>query len=204
MMTIPRVKWLSQRDNINAWTESVEANNQCMIASFTMIMQWLREFLSLSNLPSFENYTEHTHYILVTQNEKNSRNRYISNIHASVLNEMLKNRMIPYKFVAKLFSYKEVMEYVNATKRPVLIGTMETSAGHIVVYDGQFQNPYGRPAGDITLVSCKYKDVKGDNLDYSNEFAENMVFREMVFDKENGWRTSKTNVRRPCWVIENI
>jgi len=34
-----------------------------------------------------------------------------------------------------------LIEYVGKNKRPVLIGTMETSAGHIVVFDGKIQNP---------------------------------------------------------------
>lgn len=69
-MTTPRVKWLSQRDNLNAFTGDLEAHNQCMVSSFTMMMQWLRDYLIYNGLPSFENYNEFTHYIVVGQKKR--------------------------------------------------------------------------------------------------------------------------------------
>lgn len=197
-MTVPRVKWLSQRDNLNAFTGDVEAHNQCMVSSFTMMMQWLRDYLIYNGLPSFENYTEFTHYIVVGQKKELAQKvRFVSANHAMQLNRMLAAKKIKEKFVTKLFNYAELIAYESEKKRPVLIGTMETSAGHIVVFDGQIQNPYGNPNRSIHTGSCKYDSVKGDNLDYSKDFFINMVFREMQNKK-----TSKIDVKRPCWVIE--
>jgi len=214
-MTIPRIKWLSQRDNLNSFTGDLEAHNQCMVSSFTMMMQWLRDYLIYKGEPTFENYTEFTHYIVVGQKKELAQKvRFISSNHAKQLNKMLEGKKIKQIFKAVLFDYSDLIKYVNEKKRPVLIGTMETSAGHIVVFDGQFQNPYGNPNRTVTEFSCKYESVQGANLDYPKEFAESMVFREMVeIDTgkkyPNGkkitiFKTSKINVKRPCWVIEDI
>lgn len=194
----PPVKWLSQRDNINAFTGDLEAHNQCMISSFVMMMQWLRDYLTSTNQPSFENYTEHTHYIIVGENNEKARKvRFMSINHAKKLNVMLETKKIPFVFKQVNFDYLQLMEYVKKNQRPVLIGTMETSAGHIVVFDGKIQNPYGRPDGTIHTGSCKYVTTQGANLEYMPEFFINMVFREMA-----GNKTSKINVKRPCWTIE--
>lgn len=216
-MISPRIKWLSQRDNLNAFTGDLEAHNQCMIASFVMMMQWLREWLILNDKPAFENYDELTHYIVVGESkDKVQKVRFMSVNHAKKLNIMLANykNKIPHRFIQKDFTYQDVLNYVAEKKRPVLIGTMETGAGHILCFDGQIQNPYGNPNRQIHTGSCKYDSIKGDNLDYSKEFAEAMVFREMVeIDTgkkyPNGkkitiFKTSKTNVKRPCWIIEDI
>jgi len=40
--TNPTLKIETQRDNINAWTGDNEFHNQCMVESFTAMMQWLR------------------------------------------------------------------------------------------------------------------------------------------------------------------
>lgn len=197
-MTIPRIKWLSQRDNLNAFTGDLEAHNQCMVSSFTMMMQWLREFLIYHGEPSFEFYTEFTHYIVVGQKKEQAQKvRFNSINHAKQLNIMLEAKKIPYRFKQVNFDYSELIKYESEKKRPVLIGTMETSAGHIVVFDGQIQNPYGNPDRTIHTGSCKYNSVKGDNLDYSQDFFTNMVFRNMANKK-----TSQINVKRPCWIIE--
>lgn len=196
--TKPPVKWLSQRDNINAFTGDTEAHNQCMISSFTMMMQWLREYLLLNNMPSFENYTELTHYIVVGESkDKAQKIRFNSVNHARKLNPMLESKKIPFFFKMVNYDYAQMIEYVGKNKRPVLIGTMETSAGHIVVFDGKMQNPYGKPDPKIHTGSCKYISVQGANLEYTQEFFINMVFREMV----NG-KTSKINTKRTCWIIE--
>jgi len=156
-MTIPRIKWLSQRDNINSFTGDIEAHNQCMVSSFTMMMQWLRDYLIYKGLPSFENYTEFTHYIVVGQKKEQAQKvRFMSANHAKQLNKMLEAKKIKQKFVPVQFNHSDLIKYVAENKRPVLIGTMETSAGHIVVFDGQIQNPYGNPNRTIHTGSCKY------------------------------------------------
>ena len=197
-MTTPRVKWLSQRDNLNAFTGDLEAHNQCMVSSFTMMMQWLRDYLIYNGLPSFENYNEFTHYIVVGQKKELAQKvRFMSVNHATQLNKMLEAKKIKQRFIQVQFSYDDCIKYVAENKSPVLVGTMETSAGHIVVFDGQFQNPYGNPNRTIHTGSCKYDSVQGANLDYPKDLAINMVFREMRNKK-----TSQINVKRPCWVIK--
>ena len=71
--TKPEIIWLSQRNNLNAFTGELEAHNQCMIASFTMMMQWLRRYLIENKLPSFEHYDELTHYIVVSETRERAR-----------------------------------------------------------------------------------------------------------------------------------
>lgn len=117
--------------------------------------------------------------------------------HATQLNKMLESKKIKQRFIQVQFSYDDCIKYVAENKSPVLVGTMETSAGHIVVFDGQFQNPYGNPNRTIHTGSCKYDSVQGANLEYPKDFAINMVFREMRNKK-----TSQINVKRPCWVIK--
>jgi hypothetical protein len=182
-----------------------------------MMMQWLRDYLIYKGEQTFENYTEFTHYIVVGQKKELAQKvRFISDNHVKHMNNMIAKYkfVINQRFKKVLFNYEEIINYVNEKKRPVLIGTMETSAGHIVVFDGQFQNPYGNPSRNINEFSCKYESVNGANLDYSKEFAESMVFREMIEidtgkKHPNGkkitiHKTSKTNVRRTCWIIEEI
>jgi len=195
--TKPEIIWLTQRNNLNAFTGELEAHNQCMIASFTMMMQWLRRFLLENKQPSFEFYDELTHYIVVSETRERARKlRFNSINHANKLNVMLAAKKIPYQFVSKNLDYIEVKQVVANLNSPVLIGTMETDSGHIVTYDGLIQNPYGKPEPRIHTGSCKYISVEGANLDYTDEFFKNMVFREMQNKK-----TSKTNVKRLCWYI---
>jgi hypothetical protein len=198
MRTNPLINWLSQRNNLNAFTGDMEAHNQCMIASFVMMMQWLRRFLLDNKQPSFEFYDELTHYIIVSETRERARKlRFNSINHATKLNAMLEAKKIPYRFVSKNLDYIEMKQVVANLNSPVLIGTMETDSGHIVTYDGLIQNPYGRPDTKIHTGSCKYISVEGANLDYTDEFFMNMVFREM-----QNKQTSKTNVKRLCWYIE--
>ena len=195
--TKPEIIWLSQRNNLNAFTGELEAHNQCMIASFTMMMQWLRRYLIENKLPSFEHYDELTHYIVVSETRERARKLRFSSInHANKLNVMLAQKKIPFQFVSKNLDFFEVKQVVGALNTPVLIGTMETDSGHIVTYDGLIQNPYGKPENRIHSGNCKYISVDGANLDYTDDFFRNMVFREM----KNG-KTSKTNVKRLCWYI---
>ena len=91
--------------------------------------------------------------------------------HATQLNKMLEAKNIKQRFIQVQFSYDDCIKYVAENKSPVLVGTMETSAGHIVVFDGQFQNPYGNPNRTIHTGSCKYDSVQGANLDYPKDFA---------------------------------
>ena len=83
--TNPHLKIETQRDNINAWTGENEFHNQCMVESFTAMVQWVRAKMTLDNLPTLENYTAHTHYIVVGETkEKAQKVRFISGNHAAL------------------------------------------------------------------------------------------------------------------------
>jgi hypothetical protein len=199
--SVPVTQWENQRDNINPFTSVNQPFNQCMVSSFVMMVNWLRDYLTSKGLKSFEYYNEITHFILVGESkEKSEKVRFISGNHASKINKMFLLNNIKFKFVSKKFSYDELVSYVDSNRRPVLVGTMETSAGHIVVFDGLWQNPYGKPDNKITKTSCKYISPNGKDLQYSDDFCREMVFRE--FDSKG--ITNIINTKRLCWIIEDI
>ena len=199
LRTNPMIEWLSQRVGVDAWTDKAEPYNQCMVYSFTMMMQWLRQFLINNGKPSFENYTALTHYIVVGESEsKVNQIRFNSVNHATKLNTMLAYKKIPYEFVAGNLALDGVKRIVQDLNSPVLIGSMLTTSGHILVYDGLFQDPYGHAENQIIAGNAIYKNVNGKDSDYSDDFARQMIFREM----SNGKTTTAMNVQRPCWYIK--
>lgn len=211
MRTNPPLKIETQRDNFNAWTGQAEPYNHCMIESFTAQMQWLRSKMILDGLPTFENYTALTHYIVVGESKENvSKVRFISANHVKKLNFMLESykEKIPYRFVSANLTLEGVKKIVAEKNVPVLIGTMLTHHGHIVDYDGLWQDPYGHADHQIRPGDAIYKNVNGSDSDYPDDFARSMIFRSMKQIKDGTgklvWVTDKINQARPCWYLENI
>ncbi len=207
MRTNPPLKIETQRDNINAWTQENEFHNQCMVESFTAMMQWLRQAYLVDGKPSFENYTALTHYIVVGESkEKAQKVRFISGNHVKKLQPMLDAKNIPYKFVQANLNLEGVKKIVDEKGVPVLVGTMLTHYGHIVDYDGLWQDPYGHAEHQIRPGNAVYKNVNGSDSDYPDDFARSMIFRTMKQVKDGTgkmvWITDKINQPRPCWYLE--
>lgn len=215
--TNPVVKIETQRDDFNAWTLVKEPYNHCMCESFTAIMQWLRQAYLIDGKPCFENYTEHTHYIVVGETpEKVGSVRFNSANHVKKLNNMLatyKNK-IPYRFVPGNLNLDQVKQIVREKNRPVLVGTLLTDCGHIVAYDGLWQDPYGHAEHQIRPGNAVYKNINGSDSDYPDDFAKSMIFRSFKW-VDTGRKdpkgkpvmiqlTDKINQTRPCWYLEKI
>ena len=207
--TNPHLKIETQRDNINAWTGENEFHNQCMVESFTAMVQWVRAKMTLDNLPTLENYTAHTHYIVVGETkEKAQKVRFISGNHAAKLNFNFENykHKIPYKFVNANLTLEGIKKIVTEKNSPVLVGSMLTHYGHILCYDGLWQDPYGSAEKQIRPGNAVYKNVNGSDCDYPDDFARSMIFRTMKQVKDSTkktiWITDKINQPRPCWYLE--
>ncbi len=205
--TNPTLKIETQRDNINAWTGDNEFHNQCMVESFTAMMQWLRLAYLVDGKPSFENYTAHTHYIVVGETkEKAQKVRFISGNHVKKLQPMLDTKKVPYKFVNANLNLEGIKKIVIEKNSPVLVGSMITHHGHILCYDGLWQDPYGHAEHQIRPGNAVYKNVNGSDCDYPDDFARSMIFRTMKQVKDGTgkmvWITDKINQPRPCWYLE--
>lgn len=232
--TNPHVIQLTQRDNIHPFTEEEERAKQCMVASFTMMMNWLGTLLNLEQLT--KQYNEHLHLTLVGSDlqqalRKNpkyanldgeqfekiflpefDKYRYFSNNHASMCNTYLKNLKTGYQFKQANLNLAQCKEIVETKNSPVIVGTMMTNHGHIVVFDGLWQDPYGHAEHEIRPYNAIYKNENGSDSDYPDSFARSMIFRTMKQLKtgnKNGkpaytWITDKINQTRPCWYLEKI
>ncbi len=205
--TNPPLKIETQRDNVNAWTGENEFHNQCMVESFTALMQWVRLAHLVDGKPSFENYTALTHYIVVGETkEKAQKVRFISNNHVKKLQPMLDAKKVPYKFVNATLTLEGIKKIIAEKNSPVLVGSMLTHHGHILCYDGLWQDPYGSAEKQIRPGNAVYRNVNGSDCDYPDDFARSMIFRSMKQTKDSTkktiWITDKINQPRPCWYLE--
>ena len=205
--TNPPLKIETQRDNVNAWTGENEFHNQCMVESFTALMQWVRLAHLVDGKPSFENYTALTHYIVVGETkEKAQKVRFISANHVKKLQPMLDSKKVPYKFVNANLNLEGIKKIVAEKNSPVLVGSMLTHHGHILCYDGLWQDPYGSAEKQIRPGNAVYRNVNGSDCDYPDDFARSMIFRSMKQTKDSTkktiWITDKINQPRPCWYLE--
>ena len=185
----PAVPFLSQRDNINPFTGKPDGHNQCMVASFTMCMNWLGLYFKNKFLMQ---YSEHLHLTLVGKNiqEIESR-RYNSVNHADACNKLLREvfDFNNISFQKKDCSFDEMVELYQKKKSPIIVGTLITDAGHIVVYHG---NKYHDPYGIYDPITKRYSfrtPRDGENVEYSAEVSREILFR---------------NQKRRCWYIEGL
>ena len=191
----PPVRYLTQRDNINPFTLKPDGHNQCMVASFTMLMNWLGDRL---NVPHLKNYQERLHLNLVGKNEYElEARRYNSNNHALVCNQQLEALKLPQRFVSRDCNYDQMLALYEQKKSPIIVGSMITKCGHIIIYiGGAWHDPYGK----ADERSNGYYDHNGAGVKYSDSFCRNNIFR-LLDGKGN---TIKTNAPRRCWYIEGV
>ena len=198
-MIEPKVRYLSQRDNINPFTSKLEPSSQCMVASFTMIMNWLGDKYNKEELS--KQFNEFLELTLVGKNSKEVESRrYNSYNHAEICNAYIKHIKAPLNvfFKSGVFSYDEIKKISEIKKSPLIVGSMITHHGHIIVYTGNdsWNDPYG-----FANEQGQYIDKNGEGVKYSENFCRNFIFREV---DPNTKLTSKANTKRTCWYIEGI
>ena len=200
MEIIPTPRYLTQRDNLNPFTKKPDPNNQCMVATFVMLTNWLGDKL---NIPELQNYTEIEHLTLVGRSalEIESR-RYISVNHAIAINDKLKKLNVKQKLVNGLFNWMEVKNLCKEKRSPVEVGSMITKSGHIILYIGnnKWHDSYGKCSEKTLAYNGEGFTTNGANIEYSEKFINERIFREC--DK-NGI-TIKTNVPRTCWYYTGL
>jgi hypothetical protein len=200
MEIIPTPRYLTQRDNLNPFTGKPDPNNQCMVATFTMLANWLGDKL---NIPELQNYTEIEHLTLVGRSAQEiEKRRYISGNHAEVINQKLKNLKLPQKLVSGLFNWIQVKNIAKEKKSPVEVGSMITKSGHIILYIGnnKWHDSYGKCSEKTLAYNGEGFTTNGASIEYSEKFITERIFREC--DK-NGI-TIKTNVPRTCWYFTGL
>ena len=190
----PPVKYLTQRDNINPYTGKKDGHNQCMVASFTMLVNWLGDKLKNKHL---QVYNEFTHLAIVGKNANEiERRRYNSINHATPLNLMFENLKLKQRFKSLQMNYDEVQDKCKKIGSPIIVGSMITSYGHIIVYIGnnKWHDPYGKCSEETLSYYGKGFDILGSNVEYSDRFVRDRIFRS--HDLKN------TNTKRLCWWVE--
>ena len=200
MEIIPTPRYLTQRDNLNPFTGKPDPNNQCMVATFVMLANWLGDKL---NIPELSNYTELEHLTLVGRSAQEiEKRRYISGNHAEVINQKLKNLKLSQKLVSGVFNWIQVKNIAKEKRSPVEVGSMVTKSGHIILYIGnnKWHDSYGKCSEKTLSYNGEGFNTNGANVEYSEKFILERIFREC--DK-NGI-TIKTNVPRTCWYYTGL
>lgn len=196
----PTPRYLSQRDNINPYTKKSDPHNQCMVACFTMLANWLGDKL---NIPELSNYQEIEHLKIVGRSAKEiEQRRYSSLNHADAVNTFLKKLGVSQKLVSGVFNYTQVKNICKEKKSPVEVGSMITKHGHIILYIGneEWHDPYGK-CSEITLsYSGQEYTPDGSFVKYSEEFIKEFIFREC----DPTGKTIKTNIARTCWYYNGL
>lgn len=196
----PPVRYLSQRDNINPFTGKPDGHNQCMVASFVMLTNWLGDKLKERQL---QIYTEPAHLACVGRNlqELESR-RYNSANHGAVINAMLTNLKLKQRLVSKQLNWDDVQQISTLKRSPVIVGTMITKSGHIVLYigNGQWHDPYGKASEITNGYFGQGFDIFGAHIVYSEKFIRERIFRSA--DRQGN--TLAINQRRTCWYVEGV
>jgi hypothetical protein len=197
---IPTPRYLTQRDNKNPFTGKPDPNNQCMVATFTMLANWLGDKLNISEL---QNYTELEHLTLVGRSEKeNESRRYISVNHAIAINDKLKKLRLKQKLVNGLFNWIEVKNLCKEKRSPVEVGSMITGSGHIILYIGnnKWHDSYGKCSEKTLAYNGEGFTTDGSNVEYSEKFVLERIFR----NADSQGKTIKTNVARTCWYYTGL
>lgn len=193
----PKVKYLTQRDNINPYTGKKDGHNQCMVASFVMLVNWLGDKYDNKSL---QVYNEFTHLCIVGRNaEELEKRRYRSINHAEVVNPLIQNvGLSRIQLKSKYLKYDEMKKLSNEKKSPIIVGSMVTSYGHIIVYigDNKFHDPYGKCSEYTLRYTGKGFSVNGAEVEYSEKFCKERIFRSGDLKTANSSRL--------CWYFEGI
>jgi hypothetical protein len=197
---IPTVRYLTQRDNINPFTGKPDPHNQCMVATFVMLTNWLGDKLEI---PELSKYTEKEHLIAVGKSAQEiEKRRYFSGNHAEAINQKLKSLKLSQKLTSGVFNFTQVKNICNEKRIPIEVGSMITKSGHIILYIGnnKWHDSYGKCSEKTLAYNGEGFNTNGANVEYSEKFVLERIFREC--DK-NG-NTIKTNVPRTCWYYTGL
>jgi hypothetical protein len=197
---IPTPRYLTQRDNKNPFTGKSDPNNQCMVATFTMLANWLGDKLKIAEL---QNYTEIEHLTLVGRSEKEIESRrYNSSNHADVINQKLKSLKLSQKLVSGVFNFIQVKNIAKEKHSPVEVGSMITGSGHIILYIGnnKWHDSYGKCSEKTLSYNGEGFTTDGSNVEYSEKFVLERIFR----NADPQGKTIKTNVARTCWYYNGL
>jgi len=200
MEIIPTPRYLTQRDNKNPFTNKPDPNNQCMVATFTMLTNWLGDKLNIAEL---SNYTEIEHLTLVGRSEKEIESRrYNSSNHAEAINQKLKSLKLPQKLVSGIFNWIQVKNIAKEKHSPVEVGSMITGSGHIILYIGnnKWHDSYGKCSEKTLAYNGEGFTSDGSNVEYSEKFVLERIFR----NADSQGKTIKTNVARTCWYYTGL
>ncbi|MDX1959092.1 MAG: hypothetical protein SFU98_11005 [Leptospiraceae bacterium] len=180
------VRYLSQRDNRNPYTGKLDPHNQCMVSSFVMLMNWIGD-KSYHNF--FINYSEELHLTLVGLNPKElEKRRYNSFYHARICNTLLQETKVKLRFQTKDLNYSELQSLFQEVSSPVIVASLITTAGHILVYLGDsWHDPYGKCSEETGQYSGKGFKSSGESIVYSEKFITKKIFK---------------NQRRRCWFLK--
>lgn len=196
----PTPRYLSQRDNINPFTKKNDPHNQCMVATFTMLANWLGDKLDITDLQKYSE-TEHLTRVGRSAREVEQR-RYSSLNHADAVNQELKRLGVSQRLTSGKLTWEQVKSITKEKKSPVEVGSMITKHGHIILYIGndEWHDPYGK-CSEITLsYSGQGYTPNGSFVKYSEEFIKEFIFREC----DPTGKTTKTNIARTCWYYNGL
>lgn len=196
----PIPRYLSQRDNINPYTKKNDPHNQCMVATFTMLANWLGDKL---NIPELSNYQEIEHLRIVGRSAKEiEQRRYSSLNHADAVNTYLKKLGVSQKLVSGVFTWQQVKNICKEKNSPVEVGGMITKQGHIILYIGnnEWHDPYGKCSESTLSYGGNGYTPDGSFIKYSEKFIIERIFRNV----DTLGNTSKINVARTCWYYNGL
>jgi hypothetical protein len=171
-----------------------------MVATFTMLANWLGDKLQISEL---QKYSEIEHLTLVGRSaEEIEKRRYISNNHAEVINQKLKSLKLSQKLVSGIFNWIQVKNIAKEKKSPVEVGSMITGSGHIILYIGnnKWHDSYGKCSEKTLAYNGEGFTTDGSNVEYSEKFVLERIFR----NADPQGNTIKTNVPRTCWYYTGL
>ena len=198
--TIPTPRYLTQRDNKNPFTGKPDPNNQCMVATFVMLTNWLGDKL---NIPELQKYTEIEHLTLVGRSAQEIESRrYNSTNHAEAINNKLKSLKLSQKLVSGVFNWIQVKNIAKEKRSPVEVGSMITGSGHIILYIGnnKWHDSYGKCSEKTLAYNGEGFTTDGSNVEYSDKFVNERIFR----NADPQGKTIKTNVARTCWYFNGL
>ena len=196
----PVPRYLSQRDNINPYTNKPDPHNQCMVATFTMLANWLGDKL---NIPELSNYKEEEHLKIVGRSAKEiEQRRYSSLNHADAVNTFLKKLGVSQRLVSGVFNYTQVKNICKEKKSPVEVGSMITKHGHIILYigNGEWHDSYGKCSENTLSYSGNGFTLDGSFVKYTDKFVNERIFRNV----DSTGNTTKINVPRTCWYYNGL
>ncbi|MBP6738421.1 MAG: C39 family peptidase [Leptospiraceae bacterium] len=168
----------TQRDAVRIDTTIAEGHNHCKNTSVTMMLNWIgQNYESAKTLAHTGEYSYNASLLGYMQPGEKIQDWPP---HVKCINGMLANGKIPLQahFVNFRANYTEVL-YSLLCGYPVVLGTMITTSGHIVLLVGLTAN------GDFIII-----DPYGEAPNYKNHVADYYVIPKHLF---NHWIDTSCN-----------